>query len=89
MLGTIFSCGGGGGGEREREEALKRKKKQYIYIYINMCTANLRTKTYERKQCVISSQKKKKTVCHIKTERELHFLTWAAYILRLRDKLYN
>ena len=54
-----------------------------------MCTANLRTKTYERKQCVISSQKKKKTVCHIKTERELHFLTWAAYILRLRDKLYN
>ena len=25
-----------------------------------MCTANLRTKTYERKQCVISSQKKKK-----------------------------
>ena len=88
MLGTIFSCGGEE--EREREEALKRKKNNiYIYIYINMCTANLRTKTYEGKQCVISSQKKKKTVCHIKTERELHFLTWAAYILRLRDKLYN
>ena len=55
-----------------------------------MCTANLRTKTYERKQCVISSQKKKK-VCHIKTERKserelLIFLTWPAHILRLRDK---
>ena len=87
MLGTIFSWR-----ETERKiESTEKKKKQYIYIYkyINMCTANLRTKTYERKQCVISSQKKKKTVCHIKTERELHFLTWAAYILRLRDKLYN
>ena len=36
-----------------------------------MCTVNLRTKTYERNQCVISSQKKKKRVCYIKTEREL------------------
>ena len=55
-----------------------------------MCTANLRTKTYERKQCVISSQKKKKnSVLYKNRERASHFLTWAAYILRLRDKLYN
>ena len=74
MLGTIFSW-------RERERALKRKEKKYIYIYILMCTVNLRTKNYERKQCYIKTQRER--------ERASHFLTWAAYILRLRDKLYN
>ena len=69
--------------ERERERALKRKEKKYIYIYI-----------YINVYCKFENKKlREKTVLYKNTERERerasHFLTWAAYILRLRDKLYN
>ena len=41
------------GEERERGSTEKKKTIYiYIYIYITMCTVNLRTKNYERKQCV-------------------------------------
>ena len=87
MLGTIFSWGGGGRErerEREREEAIK---KIYIYIYVCVCVREIVYCKFENKIFL------EKTVLYKNREREreraYHFLTWAAYILRLRDKLYN
>ena len=56
-----------------RSKKKKEKEKIYIYIYIyiyinmctvifffeKMCTVNLRTKNYERKQCYIKAERKR------------------------------
>ena len=47
-----------------------------------MCTVKLRTKIM-RKSTVLHKNRERER------ERASQFLTWATYILRLRDKLYN
>ena len=72
------------GGERERERERKHLK-EYIYIYICVCVC-VREIVYCKFENKIFLEK---TVLYKNRERASHFLTWVAFILRLRDKFYN